>query len=212
MRSIAWSSNGAYLLTAGNDCQLLLWDVHTRETLDRFKSDVPLVGVAWHANDVALLTRDGELAVWRDVVPTHMPSPAKPDAKAAVFDNDAAKIAVLLAASSARAHRTANQSDDEADAIGGDAKPNGAVDTAADADAADAAFESTIARTAPLGGARLRKKAGAALDVDDDDDVGGASKSASAAARAPLQRHAAFMSTASPMARKRRILGARCRR
>lgn len=107
----AWSSNGAYLLTSGSDCQLLLWDVHTRETLDRYKSDSPMCGVVWLGNDAAVMTHDGELAVWRDVVPEHMPSATKPDTKAAVFDNDAAKIAQLMSASASKKHHRADDSD-----------------------------------------------------------------------------------------------------
>lgn len=105
-------------MTAGSDCQLLLWDLHTRETLDQYKSDSPLCGAVWLGNNVALMTHDGLLALWKDIVPEHLPSPTKPDAKAAVFENDAAKIAQLMAASASKKHRA--DSDDEANGGGDD--------------------------------------------------------------------------------------------
>jgi hypothetical protein len=197
---IAWSVNGAYVLTAALDRQLLLWDLHTRETLDQYKSDMALVGASWLGNEAALMTRDGELAVWRDIVPQTLPSPVKADAKAAVFDNDAAKIAQLLAESAVKTHRARDSDDDDDDAHG-----NADADEAiADADAADAEIEAKLASTTPVqriaGASRLRKKAG--VDTNDT-DVATAAASVPAAS---VPRQASFMSNASPASRRRRIL------
>ena len=192
--------------------------MHSRETLDRYKSDVSLVGVAWHANDAVLMTRDGELALWRDVVPQHLPSPVKPDVKATVFDNDAAKIAQLMAASGTK-HTRATDSDGDDDGVTNN-KNNGddELDDAAmlkAADEADAAHEASIAtttttttRATKLGGtattssatSRLRKRA---TGDDDDDDK----TSVQAAAVTVVQQHRPIMPNASPASRKRRILG-----
>jgi hypothetical protein len=99
------------------DCNLLLWDTHSQETLDRYKSDVALAGVAWRGNTAALLTRDGQLALWQDVVPSNLASPSTADAKAAVFAQPAAKLAALFSAAADDAANTtyhgADVSDDD---------------------------------------------------------------------------------------------------
>ena len=65
---LAWAPNGAYLASSGEDCQTLVWDCQTRETLDRYKTDVPLASLLWRENALFLLTTDGQLAAWREVI------------------------------------------------------------------------------------------------------------------------------------------------
>jgi chromosome transmission fidelity protein 4 len=210
--SIAYSPNGAYLATAAHDCQLLVWDCKSRETVDRFKTDVPLVEIAWQANLLALLTEDGQLAVWPDVISPDMPSPvdaAKPKPLTA-----AAKLAALF---------------DNSTAAPADAPTAAAADDAAAEDAAllaavDAA-EAALGRAVEANGAaaaaakakprRLVRKFGD-TDADDADESrapllaaaaagGGGSSAASGGVAAP-RAQAAFMPNASPADRKRRFL------
>jgi chromosome transmission fidelity protein 4 len=205
--SIAYSPNGAYLATASHDCQLLVWDCKTRETVDRFKTDVPLVEIAWQANLLALLTEDGQLAVWPDVVSPDMPSPvdaAKPKPLTA-----AAKLAALFDNADAPTAAAATAADD---AAAEDAALLAAVD-AAEA-ALGRAVEANAAAAAKAKPRRLVRKFGDA-DADADDEsraplLAAAAAAASAAGGSSLaaapRAQAAFMPNASPADRKRRFL------
>lgn len=63
--ALAWSPNGALLITAGSDRKILLWDTKTQKVLSRY--DYPgVINVAWHPteNTVSFVTSDGELFIY----------------------------------------------------------------------------------------------------------------------------------------------------
>jgi chromosome transmission fidelity protein 4 len=198
--SIAWCPNGAYLATASQDCQLLVWDCKSRESTDRYESDVPLVEIAWQANQLALLTEDGQLALWRDVIGADMPSPtdniSKPKALttaaklAALFDVEGEKTAGAAAA--------ATEADEDAALL-------------AAVDAVEAAMERAVEANKPATKKRLVRKFGGDGGADDDASVlaaasGAAAASGSGAVASAPRTQAAFMPNASPADRKRRFL------
>lgn len=65
--ALAWSPNGALLITAGADRKILLWDTKTQKILSKY--DYPgVINVAWHPteNIVSFVTSDGELFIHTD--------------------------------------------------------------------------------------------------------------------------------------------------
>ncbi|KAL4875547.1 WD40-repeat-containing domain protein [Aspergillus karnatakaensis] len=67
--ALSWSPNGALLVTAAKDGQVLLWDSKTQKILHRH--DFPnVINLAWHPtkNSLSLTTSDGELFIYDDFV------------------------------------------------------------------------------------------------------------------------------------------------
>ncbi|KAL9103724.1 MAG: hypothetical protein Q9163_001274 [Psora crenata] len=64
IRALAWSPNGALLLTAGSDGNVLLWDVKTQDIIARYNYP-NVLNIVWHAYDniVSFVTLDGELFI-----------------------------------------------------------------------------------------------------------------------------------------------------
>ena len=65
--ALAWSPNGALLISAGSDQKIVLWDTKTQKSLSRY--DYPnVINVAWHPtqNIVSFVTSDGELFIHTD--------------------------------------------------------------------------------------------------------------------------------------------------
>ncbi|CAF9922989.1 MAG: hypothetical protein ALECFALPRED_002281 [Alectoria fallacina] len=63
--ALAWSPNGALLITAASDRKILLWDTKTQKILARY--DYPsVINMAWHPtqNIVSFVTSDGELYIY----------------------------------------------------------------------------------------------------------------------------------------------------
>ncbi|KAL4868235.1 hypothetical protein BDV12DRAFT_170005 [Aspergillus spectabilis] len=63
--AMSWSPNGALLVTAANDGQVLLWDSKTQKVLHKY--DFPnVINLAWHPtkNALSLTTSDGELFIY----------------------------------------------------------------------------------------------------------------------------------------------------
>ncbi len=84
----AFSPNGLYLATAGEDCALVIWDVGAAKILARRVLPAAAAGLAWRpgasANALAVVTEGGELALWAGAVPAALPGPgACADAAAA---------------------------------------------------------------------------------------------------------------------------------
>jgi chromosome transmission fidelity protein 4 len=84
----AFSPNGLYLATAGEDRALLVWDVGAAKVLARRALPAAAAGLAWRpgasANALAVVTEGGELALWAGAVPSQLPGPgACADAAAA---------------------------------------------------------------------------------------------------------------------------------
>lgn len=68
--AIAWSPNGAFLVSAGRDRKVLLWNSETQEVVARY--DYPRVmDIAWHPrnNIVSFTTGEGEVYIHNDFVP-----------------------------------------------------------------------------------------------------------------------------------------------
>jgi chromosome transmission fidelity protein 4 len=195
--SIAWCPNGAYLATASQDCQLLVWDCKSRESTDRYESDVPLVEIAWQANQLALLTEDGQLALWRDVIGADMSSPTESISKPKALTT-AAKLAALFdveGEKTAGAAAAAAEADEDAALL-------------AAVDAAEAAVERAVEANKPANKKRLVRKFG---DGGDDDvsemtTAATATVAGGAVVAAASRSQAAFMPNASPADRKRRFL------
>ena len=68
--SIAWSANGAFLVSAGADRQILLWATRAQTILRRYEFS-NVINVAWHPtnNELSFTTSDGELFIHDDFVP-----------------------------------------------------------------------------------------------------------------------------------------------
>ncbi|MCJ1357324.1 MAG: hypothetical protein MMC33_007320 [Icmadophila ericetorum] len=68
--AIAWSPNGALLVSAAADRKVLLWETRTQKILARY--DYPNVSnIAWHSHEniVSFTTSDGEVFIFSDFVP-----------------------------------------------------------------------------------------------------------------------------------------------
>lgn len=68
--ALAWSPNGAFLVTAGRDRKVLLWDSNARKVVARY--DYPRVmDIAWHPrnNIISFTTGEGEVYIHKDFVP-----------------------------------------------------------------------------------------------------------------------------------------------
>lgn len=74
---LTFSKNGLYLASASKDGSLILWDVVNRAQMKKKLLAGAATGLAWHPseNSLAIITEDGELAVWSDVVPSDLPGP-----------------------------------------------------------------------------------------------------------------------------------------
>ncbi|EJT98392.1 WD40 repeat-like protein [Dacryopinax primogenitus] len=79
---LAFSPNGLYLASGGEDGQAVIWDTETRKVIDREKPSgdkIAVTNIAWSptANVIALVDAHGSFKRWRDPVPSHLPSPFK---------------------------------------------------------------------------------------------------------------------------------------
>ena len=84
---LAYSKNGLYLATASKDQYLVIWDVTKGMALEKRLLPGAACGIAWHPveNALALITEDGEVAVWQSPIPRSLPGPnADVDALAGV--------------------------------------------------------------------------------------------------------------------------------
>jgi chromosome transmission fidelity protein 4 len=68
--ALVWSPNGALLVTAGSDGQILLWETKTQNILRRYDF-ANVINLAWHpsSNLLSFTTSDGELFIHEDFVP-----------------------------------------------------------------------------------------------------------------------------------------------
>ena len=81
--ALAWSPNGALLITAGKDHKIVLWDTKTQKTLSRY--DFPnVINMVWHptSNLVSFVTSDGELFIHTNFLQSdfksHLDRPIQP--------------------------------------------------------------------------------------------------------------------------------------
>eukprot|EP00887_Chlorella_sp_A99_P000454 scaffold17.g454.t1 len=75
---LAFSKNGLYLASAGADQAICVWDLTEATCLEKRLLPGAATGLAWHPsrNALAVITEDGELAVWEGVVPANLSGPA----------------------------------------------------------------------------------------------------------------------------------------
>ncbi|BFZ58568.1 DNA polymerase alpha accessory factor Mcl1 [Savitreella phatthalungensis] len=74
----AWSPNGAYLATAGQDDAVVIWHASTRAVIHRIKTQHTPQQLLWHPtrNVLSWTTAAGELVTAEEVIPQDLPSPA----------------------------------------------------------------------------------------------------------------------------------------
>ena len=78
--ALAWSPNGALLLTSGSDGKLVVWDSKTQKPLSRYDHS-NVINVAWHPSEniLSFVTSDGELFIHTDfLVSQNVPYLGKP--------------------------------------------------------------------------------------------------------------------------------------
>lgn len=68
---------GLYLVSAGTDSLLVLWDVSQRKALSQRSTPATVSAVSWHPdhNSLACISEEGSVAVWSDIVPGDHPGP-----------------------------------------------------------------------------------------------------------------------------------------
>ena len=137
----SWSANGRYLCSAGLDKQIFLWDLGSAESLDRYKCDAAVCDLAWSptANTISFMDESGQLGMWHQPVPAHLPAPFG-DAEAAAaapvapatpslgLGGPASEAVAPGSADAGRGAAAADDDDDDDDAIvadGGDAEGGG---------------------------------------------------------------------------------------
>eukprot|EP00808_Paulinella_micropora_P030462 g42653.t1 len=89
---LAFSPNGKYLLSSGQDQKLVVWDMSSKEPVgDRVAVDT-VVSIVWCPEDnrIFYLDREGNLHSWKDAVPSHLAAPFEKDAPPAAADSSAA--------------------------------------------------------------------------------------------------------------------------
>ncbi|KAL6720295.1 DNA polymerase alpha accessory factor Mcl1 [Lecanora helva] len=87
--ALAWSPNGALLVTAGSDRKLVVWDTRTQKTLSKY--DFPgVINVAWHPteNIVSFVTSEGELFIYTNFLSTELASYLEKPLQPAPFIHD----------------------------------------------------------------------------------------------------------------------------
>jgi chromosome transmission fidelity protein 4 len=85
--AMSWSPNGALMVTAAKDGQVLLWESKTQKILHRYNFP-NVINLAWHPtkNGVSLTTSDGEIFIFDGFVPKdHQALLQKPLQAAPIF-------------------------------------------------------------------------------------------------------------------------------
>ncbi|EAU29603.1 hypothetical protein ATEG_10154 [Aspergillus terreus NIH2624] len=92
--AMSWSPNGALLMTAGSDGQILLWETKTQKVLKQYDF-ANVINLAWHPshNSASFTTSDGELFIYEGFVPSeHQPLLQKPLQAAPIFPGPLTEI------------------------------------------------------------------------------------------------------------------------
>ena len=68
---------GLYLLSAGIDKLLVLWDVIQRKPICKRSAPATVSALSWHPhdNEVACFSEAGSIATWKGLVPEDFPGP-----------------------------------------------------------------------------------------------------------------------------------------
>jgi WD40 repeat protein len=76
---VAWSPNGTYLVSAGQDAKLFVWDVKSKDVIGMLEVEKvsPCTSVNWCPSDnsIAIIGEFGRLFKWNIPVPKHMAAP-----------------------------------------------------------------------------------------------------------------------------------------
>jgi chromosome transmission fidelity protein 4 len=73
--ALAWSPNGAMLLTSATDKKIILWETKSQKVLARYDY-ANVVNIVWHPDEnvVSFATSDGEIFIYQDFLqPEHIP-------------------------------------------------------------------------------------------------------------------------------------------
>ncbi|KAL4750414.1 hypothetical protein BDW72DRAFT_213401 [Aspergillus terricola var. indicus] len=92
--AMSWSPNGALMVTAAKDGQVLLWESKTQKILHRYNFP-NVINLAWHPtkNGVSLTTSDGEIFIFDGFVPKdHQALLQKPLQAAPIFPGTLTEI------------------------------------------------------------------------------------------------------------------------
>eukprot|EP00198_Chlamydomonas_reinhardtii_P008883 XP_001698220.1 predicted protein [Chlamydomonas reinhardtii] len=75
---VAFSPNGVYAATAGQDKRIVVWDVNSVTAVAAATAEEVMSGLVWRpdGNELAMVGESGGVGVWSGVVPTEMPGPA----------------------------------------------------------------------------------------------------------------------------------------
>ncbi|KAG2451888.1 hypothetical protein HYH02_003663 [Chlamydomonas schloesseri] len=75
---VAFSPNGVYAATAGQDKRIVVWDVNSVTAVAAATADEVMSGLVWRpdGNELAMVGESGGVGVWSGVVPKEMPGPA----------------------------------------------------------------------------------------------------------------------------------------
>ncbi|KZT57147.1 WD40 repeat-like protein [Calocera cornea HHB12733] len=81
--SLAFSPNGLYLASGGEDGQVIVWDAEKRKVIERerpsgTKSAVTNIGWSPIANIIAFVDADGSFKRWKKPIPSSLPNPTAP--------------------------------------------------------------------------------------------------------------------------------------
>ncbi|BGP13072.1 DNA polymerase alpha accessory factor Mcl1 [Rhodosporidiobolus nylandii] len=92
--ALAFSVNGLYLASAGEEGDIIVWSVKDRSIVSRTPQNHGLItGLAFHpaptANSLAYIDNKGQLTRWQNPVPTVLPGPTFSRASAAAASKDA---------------------------------------------------------------------------------------------------------------------------
>lgn len=77
VQHVGMCTAGLYLLSAGTDQLLVLWDVIKREPICQRKIPATVSAVSWHPSDnaMACISEEGSMALWTGLVPEDLPGP-----------------------------------------------------------------------------------------------------------------------------------------
>ena len=148
---VCWSPNGRYLVSAGADRNMIVWDVAKQTAVATRQSEATVCGLSWrrNANCVACIDCEGNLGVWSCPVPSGNPSPVAESAVGTGVAGDAALFFDDEAADDGD-----DSDEDNEDREGGGAAADGAAGMDGADDDVDAAGLGSGAREYRGGGAR----------------------------------------------------------